>query len=63
MDFTAPYIARRGQTVLDVARLVHQDFAASLKFARLYHVSGDREPLMVERTHVVQDGDILEFHI
>ena len=62
-DLTSPFVLRRGQTVLDAARLVHKDFAENLKFARLYHVSGDREGLMVERSQVVEDQDILEFHI
>ena len=62
-DFASPFVLRRGQTVLDAARLVHKDFAENLKFARLYHISGDRDGLMVERTHVVQDEDILEFHV
>ncbi|MGE5569839.1 MAG: GTPase [Rhodospirillales bacterium] len=62
-DLTAPYVLQRGQTVLDAARLVHQDFAEHLKFARLYRSEGSRDGLMVERTHVVEDRDILEFHI
>ena len=62
-DLTSPYVLHRGQTVADAARFVHKDFAEQLKFARLFHVSQDRDGLMVERTHVVQDGDILEFHI
>src|SRR5215472_16994097 len=35
-DRTRPFIVRRGNTVSDVARLVHQDVAQSLKFARLW---------------------------
>ena len=62
-DLSAPFVLRRGQTVLDGARLVHRDFAEHLKFARLYRVSGGHDGLMVERTHVVEDGDVLEFHI
>ena len=62
-ELDAPFILRRGQTVQDAARLVHKDFAEHLKFARLFHLAGNREGLMVERTHVVQDQDILEFHI
>lgn len=62
-DLSAPFILHCGQTVQDAARLVHKDFAEHLKFARLYHVSGGRDGLMVERTHVVEDEDILEFHI
>jgi ribosome-interacting GTPase 1 len=56
-------VLRRGQTVLDAARQVHKDFAENLKFARLFHISGNREGLMVERTHLLEDEDILEFHI
>lgn len=62
-DLTAPFIARRGDTVVDVARMVHKDFAEKLKFARLYRLDGDRDGIMVERTYLVQDRDILEFHI
>jgi uncharacterized protein len=61
-DLTTPYILRRGQTVQDAARLVHKDFAEHLKFARLFPHSGG-EGLMIERTHLVRDGDVLEFHI
>lgn len=62
-DLAAPYVLRRGQTVLDAARQVHRDFADHLKFARLFHFATDRDGMMVERTHVLHDGDILEFHI
>ena len=62
-EFGAPYILKRGQTVADAAAHVHRDFALQLKFARLFRLSGDRDGLMVERSHVVQDRDILEFHI
>lgn len=62
-DLTAPYVLRRGATVLDAARHVHKDFAERLKYAKLYTKDGSRDGLMVERTHVVQDEDILEFHV
>lgn len=62
-DLTSPFILRRGQTVLDAARLVHKDFAEHLKFARLFRAATDRDGLLVERSHVAEDGDILEFHI
>jgi len=61
-DFSAPYVMKRGQTVQDAARMVHRDFAEHLKFARLFRKDGDREGRLVERTHVVEDGDVLEFH-
>jgi ribosome-interacting GTPase 1 len=62
-DLDAPYVLHRGDTVQDAAARVHKDFGEKLKFARLFHVSGTRDGMMVERTHVVEDGDILEFHI
>jgi len=62
-ELTAPYVLHRGQTVQDAARLVHKDFAEHLKFARLFRHGGHRDGLMVERTHVLEDGDILELHL
>jgi small GTP-binding protein len=62
-DFSTPYVLHCGETVHDAARHVHKDFAEHLKFARLYRASGDRDGQMVERSYVVEDGDILEFHL
>ena len=62
-ELTSPFVLHRGQTVQDAARLVHKDFADHLKFARLFRASGDRDGLLVEHTHLVEDEDILEFHI
>lgn len=57
-----PYILPQGSTVLRVAELIHHDFAQRLRYARVWgsaEFSGQR----VERDHVVQDGDVLEFHV
>ena len=62
-NLSAPYVLKRGATVLDAARHVHKDFAEQLRFARLFRRTGEHDGLMVERQHVVQDEDILEFHI
>lgn len=62
-ELDAPYVLKRGASVLDAARHVHKDFAEQLKFARLFHKTGGRDGLPVERTHLVEDEDILEFHI
>jgi len=62
-ELEAPYVLKRGATVLDAARLVHKDFAEQLKLARLFHKNGGRDGLPIERHHVVEDEDILEFHI
>ena len=51
----------RGDTVLDVARLVHQDVARTLKFARLWG-SGAFAGQQLGPDHLVADGDIVELH-
>ena len=56
-----PFAVRRGDTVLDVARLVHQDVARTLKFARLWG-SGAFDGQQVGPEHRVADGDIVELH-
>ncbi len=61
VDDGKPYTVRRGDTVLDVARLVHRDIAASLKYARLFGGHGF-EGQQVGRDHQVVDGDVLELH-
>jgi len=61
-ELNAPYILPRGATVEDAAAKVHHDFLASLKFAKRFHRDGSGG-LMVERTHEVEDGDVLEFHV
>lgn len=63
VDLSAPFVLHRGATVQDAARMVHKDFAEHMKYARLFRGGGEREGSMVERTHAVEDGDILEFHI
>lgn len=61
-DLEVPYLLRRGSTVQDAAAHVHRDFAELLRYARLFRRSHEHDGLMVERAHVVEDGDILEFH-
>jgi len=52
----------RGATIADAAAHVHRDFAEHLKYARLFRKSHEHDGLMVERTHAVEDEDVLEFH-
>lgn len=60
-DLDVPYVLKRGETVQDAALRVHRDFGEHLKFARLFRKPG-MDGRMVERSHVVEDEDILEFH-
>ncbi|MBT8041489.1 MAG: TGS domain-containing protein [Xanthomonadales bacterium] len=60
-DNDKPFTVRRGDTVQDVARLVHRDIARDLKFARIWGNSVyDGQQTGPE--HEVEDGDIVELH-
>jgi ribosome-interacting GTPase 1 len=56
-----PFTLRRGQTVDDVARLVHKDLARSLKYARVWGKSGF-DGQHVGRDHRLADSDVVELH-
>jgi ribosome-interacting GTPase 1 len=60
-DKTRPFTLRRGQTVEHVARLVHKDVAAALRYARVWGHSGF-DGQQVGRDHTLADGDIVELH-
>jgi ribosome-interacting GTPase 1 len=60
-DKERPFTLRAGGRVIDVARLVHQDVAATLKYARLWG-SGEFDGQQVGPEHRVADGDVLELH-
>ena len=61
-DLTDPIILEKGSTVEDAAASVHKDFAAKLKFARIWG-SGKHDGTMAKRNHILQDGDIIELHL
>jgi ribosome-interacting GTPase 1 len=60
-DRNRPFTLRRGQTVEDVARLIHRDLARSLKYARVWGKSGF-DGQHVGRHHLLTDGDVVELH-
>jgi hypothetical protein len=60
-DLDVPFILRHGTTVLEAAAVVHKDFAAKLKYARLWRGTAI-EGLMASRDQILEDGDILELH-
>jgi hypothetical protein len=60
-DQGRPFILHRGQTVEDVARLVHKDLARSLRYARVWDTAGF-DGQQVGREHPVKDGDVVELH-
>jgi len=57
-----PFTVRRGDTVHDVARLVHKDFAQKLRYARVWG-DGVFDGQQVGNDHCVSDGEIVELHL
>jgi ribosome-interacting GTPase 1 len=57
-----PFVLKQGSSVLQAAASIHKDFAEKLKFARIWG-SEKYEGQMVHRDHVLEDGDVVEFHI
>ncbi len=63
-----PFVLKRGSTVLDAARTVHREFVHTLKFARIWTSKKSKNSIkyegqMVERSHLLEDGDMLELHL
>jgi ribosome-interacting GTPase 1 len=61
-DYSRPFTVRRGGTLLDVAMLIHKDFAESLKHARVWgsHV---HDGTTVKGDYVLYDKDVVELHV
>lgn len=60
-DRGRPFAMRRGDTVQDVARLVHRGLSGEVKSARIWG-AGTFPGQQVAREHVLADGDIVELH-
>ena len=61
-DTDKPFTVRRGDTLHDVARLVHEDIARGLRFARIWG-TGVFDGQQVGPDHLVADGDLVELHV
>lgn len=61
-DLSEPVILKKGSTVEDVALSIHKDFAAKLRYARIWG-SGKFGGQMVKRNYEVHEGDVVELHI
>jgi ribosome-interacting GTPase 1 len=61
-DMTSPFTCPSGSTLVEMAALVHRDFAQNLKSARIWG-TGVFDGQTVKRDHVLHDKDVVELHI
>jgi ribosome-interacting GTPase 1 len=61
-DLTSPFTCPAGSTLVQMAALVHRDFAEGLKSARIWG-TGVFEGQTVKRDHILNDKDIVELHM
>lgn len=58
----APIVSRRGLTVGELAKMIHSDFYERFKYARIWGPSAKFDNERVGLDHILQDGDIVQFH-
>ena len=61
-DMTSPFTCPVGSTLVEMAALVHRDFAEGLKSARIWG-TGVFDGQTVKRDHVLHDKDVVELHL
>jgi ribosome-interacting GTPase 1 len=61
-DMQSPFTCPAGSTVMQMAELVHRDFADKLKSARIWG-TGVYDGQTVTRDHVLCDKDVVELHV
>jgi ribosome-interacting GTPase 1 len=61
-EMNEPVILKKGSSIEDAAGSVHKDFLKNLKYAQVWG-SGKFDGQKVSRGHVLEEGDIVEFHI
>ncbi len=61
-DRSKPFIMHAGDGLMDFARLVHKDFAANLRYARVWG-QGKFDGQRIQRDQEMVDGDVIELHL
>jgi ribosome-interacting GTPase 1 len=61
-DLNEPFVLPKDSTLEELAGRIHKDFLTKLKFARVWGKSA-HSGQMIQRDHVLQDGDVVELHI
>jgi hypothetical protein len=55
-----PLILKRGSTVYDVAKSIHEDFVKKFAYAKIWGKSAKFPGQRVGLEHALEDGDIVE---
>ncbi len=61
-DMDDPIVLRKGSSLIDAARVIHKDFAFKLKYAKVWG-SSKFDGQKIDRNHLLEDGDVVEFHL
>ena len=61
-DKDRPFTLRRGDTLLDLAELIHKDYVKNLRFGKVWG-SAVHDGTVVKGDYVLNDQDIVEVHI
>lgn len=61
-NLKSPFVLPRGATLEELAERIHKDFVSKLKFAKIWG-KGVFDGQMVQRDHVLRDGDVVELHL
>lgn len=61
-DTDKPFTLKRGSTLVDLAELIHKDYASNMKFARAWGTAV-HDATIVKGDYVLNDKDIIEIHV
>jgi len=61
-DLDHPFVLPKESTLEELAGRIHKDFVSRMRYARLWG-TGVYDGQMVQKDHVLRDGDVVEFHI
>ena len=61
LDFSHPFILKKGGQLITLASQIRQDFLSAFKYAKLYK-KNTKNPKIVGKDYILQDGDIIEIY-
>jgi small GTP-binding protein len=61
-DLENPYTLKKETKVIELAEIIHKEFAKNFKYARLWR-NGEDKVIIAGRDYILQDKDIVEIHV